>query len=443
MNTPSFENRLRQESTGWVAEGIITGTQREALLARHPATADVPADAPHATAPATAETAAESHRSNNRFVAILGMIGGALLLTGICLVISSNWQAIGDWTKIGGLIALLIGSYAAGWRLGIAPGNFPRTGDACFMLGAGLLLAGIALVSQIFHLNSRPPNGVLVWWIGIAAVPWLVRSVGAQFLSLAAGLLWLGMEMAQPDSWLSAVTEHFRYYDEQLFFVFAAVYLLLGLTIWLAGIALRGSRRADFSGMHEKWGALLVCAGLYAFGFIRHSWRSYRNDTDGLIRIAPVPMIVVIALLLLAGWLAWRARSERKTLRVLAPGLFASALIGGFMGIGLPCDAGWLWALSVIASAVLFVLNILMIRAGLVGGRAGWVNLGIAFIALNIITRYIDLFGTMLRGGLFFIVTGILVIALGIFLERKRRAWIATVRANKLDQPSTHTEAAS
>ena len=38
--------------------------------------------------------------------------------------------------------------------------------------GAWAFLLGIALVSQIFHLNSRLPNGVLLWWLGIVAVPW-------------------------------------------------------------------------------------------------------------------------------------------------------------------------------------------------------------------------------------------------------------------------------
>lgn len=391
--------------------------------------------------PVTA-TLAEPARSGNRFVAILGMIGGALLLTGVCLVISSNWEAISDWTKIGGLVALLAGAYAAGWRLAIAPGNFPRTGDACFMMGAGLLLAGIALVSQIFHLNSRPSNGVLVWWLGIAAVPWLVRSVGAQFLSLVAGLLWLGMEMAQPDSWLAIINVDSRH-DERVFFVFTAIYLLLGAAIWLAGLALCGTRRADFAGMHEKWGALLVCSALYAFGFARHAWRSWQSDDDFIVHTSPVPMLVAAVLLLLAGWSAWRVSHERRTLFSLAPGLLPAVLVAGVMAVGFFHGGPWLWWLSVIASVVLFGLNILMIRAGLAGGRAGWVNLGIGFIALNIVTRYIDLFGTMLHGGLFFIVTGALVIGLGIFLERKRRAWIAVVRSHKQEQTATHTEAAS
>ena len=61
-------------------------------------------------------------------------------------------------------------------------------------------------------------------------------------------------------------------------------------------------------------------------------------------------------------------------------------------------------------------------------GRESWINLGMGFIALNIVTRYFLLFGSMLDGGVFFIVTGLLVLGLGWYLERKRRTLVGTVR---------------
>jgi len=92
-------------------------------------------------------------------------------------------------------------------------------------------------------------------------------------------------------------------------------------------------------------------------------------------------------------------------------------------------DGGWLW--SACAWFSLFLFNVAIVRIGLATGRASWVNLGIGFIALNIITRYFDLFGTMLEGGLFFVVSGAIVLTLGIYLERKRRYLLASMRAQK------------
>jgi uncharacterized membrane protein len=394
----SFEERLRIESSDWVGEGLMTGDQRAALLARHPETA-----------------------AGGRFVTILAAVGGGLLLAGICLLISSNWQEIGDWIKISGLLILLAGSYVAGWRLKVAPGGYSKTGDAFFMLGAGLFMAGIALVSQIYHLNSRPASGVLVWWLGIVAVPWLVRSKGAQAVSLLAFLAWLGMEFAMRDSWLSLLPE--GYYSESGI-RFVAIMTLLGIAVWLAGLALQETRHGAFASLHEKWGALIVCSGLYLLGFLRHiwEWRSENRPVEML------PVILVAALVVLAAWGALRA-SRREFVGLSLWFLTAFVPVGAVLAGWNPGDHGWLW--SAWSWTALFVLNVFMIRIGLATGREGWVNLGLGFIAVNIVTRYFDLFGTMMEGGVFFVVSGVIVLTLGIYLERKRRGWLATMRAEK------------
>jgi uncharacterized membrane protein len=394
----AFEERLRDESANWVADGLVTTDQRAALLARHPEV-----------------------EGSGKLLTILATVGGALVLSGVCLLIGSNWQAIGDWTKIAGLLALIVGANWTGWRLQISPGHWPRLGDACFMVGAGLFLAGIALVSQIFHLNARPATGVLVWWLGIAAVPWLTGSKGAQFMSTAALLTWLGWEMTTRDSWLALARGEYGSVQESQFVLILG---LLALAVWLAGLALRGTRHERFAGMHEKWGAALACFGCYLLGFVRHDWEWRHREA---MAAALPPVALAGALVALTAWGAWR-RSRNET-RALAPwlaGALGSALAVYFHAdIG---DGGWLW--SALAWGALLGLNIAMIRAGLATARAGWVNLGIGFIALNILTRYFDLFGTMLQGGLFFILSGALVLVVGISLERKRRALLRELRAN-------------
>ena len=393
----TFEERLRTESAGWVDEGIVTESQREALLGRHP-----------------------QKEGGGRFVAILGTVGGGLLLAGVCLLIGANWQEIGDWVKIGGIVALIAGAYAAGWRLKVSPGMYPKTGDAFFMLAAGLLMAGIALVSQIFHLNSRPATAVFFWWLGIAAVPWLVNSKGAQAAGLLAFLTWLGMEFTTGDSWL-ALTVSGRF-DDALRLV--AAMTVVGFAVWLAGLALRRTRYDDFAPMHEKWGLLMVCAGLYVMSFTRHLWR-WHDDAG----VAAAPALVVVGgLVVLAARGAWK--SGRRELLALG-GWFLLALVpaGALLAGWNPGDHGWLW--SAWSWCGLFVLNVFMIRTGLATGREGWVNLALAFIAVNIVTRYFDLFGTMMEGGVFFVVSGGIVLTLGIYLERKRREWLKAMRAQE------------
>ena len=392
------EEKLAEWAEGWVADGLVTAAQRDAIVARHPAPGG----------------------GANRFLAILAGIGGSLLVVGVSLIIKSNWEQLGDWIKIAGLLALLVGSYVLGWRLKISPGHYPRTGDACLMVGAVLFLLGIALVSQIFHLNSRPANGVLLWWAGIMVLPWLTRARGMQLVSLTAGLTWLGMELAARDSWLQlgAQGQDWDYAGYR----FAAAGVLVGLALAFFGLGLRGGRHDYFSGLHEKVGWLVVCWSLYALGFTwsAHEWSRHSMQAA---RLEPV---AVLSLLALAGaaWAWLRNFAELKALAwpvlpVLVP-VFAHLL-----GIEL-LDSGWLW--GGLACLALFLLNIGLVRAGLASGRESWINLGMGFIALNIVTRYFLLFGSMLEGGVFFIVTGLLVLGLGWYLERKRRKLVGAVR---------------
>lgn len=55
-------------------------------------------------------------------------------------------------------------------------------------------------------------------------------------------------------------------------------------------------------------------------------------------------------------------------------------------------------------------------------------NLAVTCIGLNVFTRYFDLFGTMLEGGVFFVVTGLVMLGVVYYLERKRRSLMAGLR---------------
>jgi len=391
----SFEERLAAESSAWVGEGLLSAEQRAALLARHPV-----------AAPA----------SGHRFIAILALIGGGLLAAGVALLIAAHWERIGDWIKIGALVALLVGANVAGWRCRIAPGRYPKVGEACFLLGAVLFLLGIALVSQIYHLDRRPADGVLIWWLGIAVLPWLTRAKGAGLAALAALLVWLGMEFAAEDSWLRLADGA----PSGRAGFFPAAFFLAGVALHLSGAALRGGRRPEFAGLHEQTGLLLACAALYAQSFQWSRWASDFSDAKPrLFPFALLGLFLVVSVL-------WAGRRRAAEVRRLA--LWSGvglAAVAGELVIGNAHGAAWLWGAA--ACVGLFLLNVGMIRSGLAAGRESGINLGLAFIALNILTRYFDLFGTMLEGGVFFVVSGGIVLGLGFYLERKRRKLVSAM----------------
>ena len=373
--------------------------QRTRLLARHPLRAS----------------------GAHRFMAILAVIGGTLLVVGVSLIIKSNWEAIGDWVKIGGLVALLAVAYGLGWWLKITPGRFPKSGEVSLAVGAVFFLLGIALVSQIFHLDSRPPNGVLLWWAGIMVLPWLTRALLMQFVSVVAGTVWLAMELAADDSWIRLLDQR-ALLGAHGFQLMAGALFLVGVALTLFGFGLRGGLHKYFAELHEQLGLILACASLYILGF---AWSAH-NWFFPAVHGARMETVAVLALFV-AVTAAWAWRRNRTALTSLGAYLALGfvPVVANLLGIDLR-DANWLW--GGFACLALFLLNLGMIRVGLASGQESWINLGMGGMALNIITRYFLLFGTMLEGGVFFIVTGLLVLGLGYYLERKRRALVGSAR---------------
>jgi uncharacterized membrane protein len=379
----SFVNKLRDETSLWVNDGLIDTAQREVILARY-----------------------GRDESAGRLATVMGLIGGAIAVTGIALIISANWQAIGDWTKIGGLIALLVASYTGAWRLKFGPVPYPKTGDTLLMAGGALFLCGIALVSQIYHLNDRPANAALIWWVAIAAVPWLARSKPALLLSVLAGLIWIGMEVTTEGSPLALYRNEHWWRDEN---GMIALYVLLGLGLFSAGLAMRRSRWKELAGAVELPGLLTLHGALFFLSFARHDW-----PEQAARWVAPA---VVLLLAATATAMAWRGRTPATSWLI---GLCAAAILPA-LGVLAAYDGADGYLASGAAWVLLLGIDLALARAGVLAGRPGWVNLGLAFIGLNIFARYWDLFGSMLQGGAFFLVTGLALIGLGYGLERQRR----------------------
>jgi uncharacterized membrane protein len=175
----------------------------------------------------------------------------------------------------------------------------------------------------------------------------------------------------------------------------------------------------SFARIQQAWPVAVICVMVYAAGFAHKTWWG-RHDT--LIG-GPAALLVGLAVVggVAAAWRDWDEWRMLSPWLVLAGGGALLAL-GNFFGDDVRM------ATSVLSWLTLIALNVFMARAGLTQGRPWLVNLGIAFIALNLFTRYFDIFGTMLNQGLMFLVSGVVVLGLGWFLERKRRALIGAIR---------------
>ena len=175
--------------------------------------------------------------SGGNFLAIISIVGAVLIAAGIALLISAHWNEIPHGVKIAAGLLLMLGFHAGGWWLREGQGKYRKTGEALHFVGSCLFLANIALIGQIYNIVSRPPNAFLLWWIGIAALPWLLRSKSQHVLLLLAFGIWFGLEVNERGGWIYCESER------QIL-----LYALLGLVYLGAGYCLR---RGTFSGFAE------------------------------------------------------------------------------------------------------------------------------------------------------------------------------------------------
>src|SRR5208282_2929709 len=242
-----------------------------------------------------------------------------------------------------------------------------------------LFLANIALIGQIYNIVSRPPNTFLLWWVGIAALPWLLRSAAQFALLLLAIGIWFGVE-------INDATSLIRFDDEQQ----VLAYALLGLVFTGFGFLLRRSANKDFSVVAETFGLLAFTLFSYPL-----TW---------------------------SGFLSWGYRhAELNPWLLPALGTFAALLIA------LGCRN--LTPLNTVAAIAFFIYGLLQVQVGVQERSRFLVNLGVTLIALDIIATYIGLFGSMAFTGMMFVISGTFLILFAVFLEKKRRALMKQINS--------------
>jgi uncharacterized membrane protein len=370
------------------------------------------------------------------FLAIVSLIGAVLIAAGIVLLIAAHWNEIPRGVKIASGLLLMLGFHAGGWWLSTlrsspatedgreVQGKYRKTGEALHLIGSCLFLANIALIGQIYNIVSRPPNAFLLWWIGIAAPPWLLRSKAQHILLLLAFGIWFGLEVNERGGLIYCGSD-----ERQVL-----LYALLGLVYLGAGYCLRRATFSEFAGVTEKLGLLAFLIFIYPL-----TWKEFFGRWDNSeIQQWFFPALAVFALLLLvAGFknLTALTRQWRWTWFAALLGMvvfMASVWFGCWQLDHAGESRHYFWGESwsyLVGSLALFVFCLLQIQIGIQERSQFLVNLGVVFIALDIIAAYCDLFGSMARTGLMFILSGVFLILFAVFLEKKRRALMKQIKS--------------
>jgi hypothetical protein len=361
--------------------------------------------------------------------AVIAWLGGILIAAGLLSFVALNWEELGKSAKLGLIFVTLAGLHAAGYRLAEEPGRRPALGTA--LTGAAMLAFGgaIGLVAQIYHLSSHYPNAILVWWALNAPFALLSRSRKLLLVPLALSVVWLHMhvevwfdDLHGPGVWLHGEAE-----------VLAFGFLEIGLGALLAAAAAlcRGSAFEPFAGTLSLLGRAGALVGLFILSFEDvGSALLLHPDGGGLfgaerirelgLMLAPAGCVAAAALLVAGLARARRAAAGagRAELEEAAVSLAAAAAVAlAFLAFA---PAGFLAVNALLLAAVLA-----LVMRGTRRGRPSDVNLAVVAFLAAALARYFEFVAKGFESVLAFVGAGVLLLALGGFLERKRRAWVA------------------
>jgi uncharacterized membrane protein len=200
MLSEKFRRQLRQEVEQWRTEELIDDFLYEQLSQRY-LFSDIEASA------------------RNRFIIILLGLGSVLLGLAIITFVAANWQAWSRGLKVTLLLSGFVGINTAGfylWRRPSEPWQ-RRLGQGLLLLGALVLGANMALMSQMFHQSGQPYQLYLIWGLGVLAMAYSLRlTLLGMLAALLIGLGYLlGYFRGQPEfvaigefSWLRLMVQH-------------------------------------------------------------------------------------------------------------------------------------------------------------------------------------------------------------------------------------------
>ena len=405
----------------------------------------------------------------------IAVISGVLITAGVSLIIAHNWDKIGAAAKVFSFLIVM-------WGVAQAVISFedrPAVAVPSEVLWFFMPIIGIGLYAQVFNLSGDPVKPYLVWLtlsLPLAALsprkasaiiaimlafaimycgsfsPGNMITLISRYASPASPLLW---HWAWPAGLAGAA---FLLY----FFKLKAAggpYRLTGLSLgWLMLVFLSPTALQVRSPVFITLTAISLAviwlllsrdegaettqlplytwtAVVYGMTFFWHynpGTMNYRDDT--MAGMAAAWAVFAAAMMLIA------ARpisffSSDKRLQAGSRIALAVSMISAFLLF----DASVLGAktIAVLANALLMLTGLAFILDGSKNSNEKEINRGAALIFLVIVTRFVDIFGSLVRSGLAFIAAGLFFAALAWGLNKGRKAIIGHI---KTPSPDTATK---
>lgn len=248
--------------------------------------------------------------------------------------------------------------------------------------------------------------GIMSWW-GVQAIEW-IQGKDIKTSSILVGLIFIALLFYSIGHLLEKELKYKR---------FALVYLILGI-IFITGALFIFSSKGGLSMLTEMtkgaifFGSWEITFSLLFF-FVFLIVVSLYSASKKLILFPEVGAVFIVGILFGA------------TAFLPEQSMFIQS--GSYTRSGSELSSsGVLWA--IIFNFAIFFELLGLIFSGYLRREEWLINLGTLFLFLLIIVKYFDWFFTFLDKSLFFIGAGILLFAVGWFMEKSRRYMIANIK---------------
>ena len=393
-----------------------------------------------------------------RAVQWIAILAGIFIAGGVSLIIAHNWEDIPNIVKMAGFLLIYTTIAALAIK---TKDNKPLINAPMEVLWFFLPIIGIGLYAQIFNLSSDPAKPYLIW--AILSLPLAFISERKLLTSLhiillfgllffnnfnACNILSLKAANFQKNfhlmSWVSSIALitaafsqffiKFKKTSSHLIIGFFLFWILM-LFIFITPFQLHGPGFKFLTAISLSTIWILSCeslnarktpalAGWFLIVYIATffwNWKSYSVPAETLPGIISSSLIGISALAFI---FLTPLKSLPNILHNNIIKIFLSYSVLMFLPIVLSTEIAAMKTVAIFANTALISAGLLFIINGSKEFNEKRINTGVAIIFMVVITRFFDIFGTLLKSGIAFIITGIVMIFLAYLLNKGRKAII-------------------
>lgn len=421
---------LFKEIDKWVNEGIIGTDQGEVLKNRYPAPAQGTAW--------------------GRI--IFFSIGAILFGLGVILLFAYNWERMHKFAKLALIFFALLAAHGAGFWLRQPESKYKTAGEGLHLLGTMLFGAGIWLIAQIYHIEEHYPNALLVWGLGALGLAWALPSISQGVVATILLVMWNSFEAFDfkdphllspflilgailPLAWLNRsrvlvttvicaflVTLAFSVAKIEGDLVPLVLFFSACMLIAMNLIVREHSLFAECGPIFSFIGFLIYLAILFVLSFHHRSRGMWLIHFDQFQESLYFFSFALAAIGFWA-WTIWTFRQKKVSasaeFRIEYYGVLATLIVILLNALGVLVLRGWI---GVAVFNIFFLFHsIMMIVSGCKSLDLKSITTGCLLFAILAMTRYTDLFVSLLTRSLVFFITGAALFAVGIYYSKTKK----------------------